>query len=227
VFPAHLGVRGRRRAADYLRHYKRRHLAGNYGALRSLFDLPERRELYAPEFRERATEDWLRPPRDGDGPFLDRLLKLQWDDWLQDNLLLRQDKNTMAHSLELRCPFLDHRIIELAFKMPARMKIRRGVDKWIERDLARKLLPADNVVRSKNPFYFPLEFFRESAPMRELIALTLDDARVRRRGYFDPARVRYLVEQMETGEFLYLKQVMSLVILELWHMVFMDKQRMW
>jgi asparagine synthase (glutamine-hydrolysing) len=58
------------------------------------------------------------------------------------------------------------------------------------------------------------------------VRMTLDPERVRRRGYFDPASVSRLVSLMDTGEFLYLKQVLSLVILELWHMVFIDKQRM-
>jgi asparagine synthase (glutamine-hydrolysing) len=227
VYPAHLGKKGQRKTADYLRHYKRRHLNANYVALKALFDGPERRALYTPGFAARATEEWLAPPRDREGPFLDRLLKLQFDDWLQDNLLLRQDKNTMAHSLELRCPFLDHRIIEMAFGMPRRLKVRGLADKWIERELGRKLLPGENTRRSKNPFYFPLEYFHQSSPIRDLIALCLDEDRIRRRGYFDPAAVRHLVEQMKTGEFLYLKQVMSLVILELWHLIFIDKQRMW
>ena len=225
VYPAHLGRRGQAKTADYLRHYADRDLHGNYVALKALFDLPERRALYAPAFRELATEAWIRPPRDREGPFLDRLLKLQFEDWLQDNLLLRQDKNTMAHSLELRCPFLDHRIIELAFDMPPRLKVRGLADKWIERRLGRKLLPQENVRRSKNPFYFPLEYFHESASIQDLIRMTLDEERVRKRGWFDPAAVRELVSRMRTGEFLYLKQVMSLVILELWHLIFIDREQ--
>ncbi len=140
--------------------------------------------------------------------------------------MLRQDKNTMAHSLELRVPFLDHRIIELAFQMPPRLKVRGLADKFVERDLARKMLPRKNVKRSKNPFYFPLEYFQHPQ-IRDLIGLTLNEAQVKKRGYFDPAAVQFLVDQMRTGEFLYLKQVLSLVILELWHMIFIDKQRMW
>jgi asparagine synthase (glutamine-hydrolysing) len=225
VYPAHLGRQGRRKTADYLRHYGSRHLNQSYVALKALFDRGERSALYSAAWKSQATEAWITPPRDDSGPFLDRLLKLQFDDWLQDNLLLRQDKNTMAHSLELRCPFLDHRIIELAFRMPGRMKVRGWADKWVERELGRKLLPAENVRRSKNPFYFPLESFHENPKVRELIALTLDPERVRRRGYFDPAIVGRLVTELESGEFLRLKQVMSLVILELWHMVFIDGEQ--
>ena len=226
VYPASLGKRGRRKTADYLRHYSSRSLNQSYVALRALFDVGERRDLYTPGFRDAASEEWARGPSE-EGPFLDRLLKLQFDDWLQDNLLLRQDKNTMAHSLELRCPFLDHRIIELAFRMPARMKIRGLVDKFAERELGHRLLPGENVKRSKNPFYFPLEYFHEKSTIQELIRMCLDEGRVRRRGLFEPAQVNHLVEQMKTGEFLVLKQVLSLVILELWQMIFIDREALW
>jgi asparagine synthase (glutamine-hydrolysing) len=227
IYPAHLGKEGRRKVADYLRHFQSRNLRESYVALRELFAEHDRDGLYTSAFRERIADDWITPPRDLGGSDLDVLLKLQFDDWLQDNLLLRQDKNTMAHSLELRCPFLDHRIIEMAFRMPGRMKIRGLTDKWVEREIGRKWLPPDNVKRSKNPFYFPLEYFHESSPIQDLISMTLDEEQVRKRGYFEPAAVKHLVSEMRGGEFIHLKQVMSLVILELWHMIFIDKQRMW
>jgi asparagine synthase (glutamine-hydrolysing) len=122
---------------------------------------------------------------------------------------------------------LDHRIIELAFRMPPNLKVRRLTDKFIERELGKKLLPGENVKRSKNPFYFPLEYFHETSPIQDLIRMTLDPDRVRRRGWFEPAAVRHLVDKMATGEFLHLKQVMSLVILELWHMIFIERQKLW
>jgi asparagine synthase (glutamine-hydrolysing) len=226
VYPAYLGERGKAKTVEYLRGYYDRDLAQNYVTLRALFDPAERSRLYAPALRAQVGWDWLRRPAGG-GPFLDRLLRLQYDDWLQDNLLLRQDKNTMAFSLELRCPFLDHRLIEQAFRLPSRDKVRGLRDKWIERELGRKWLPADNVRRRKNPFYLPLEYFHEHSEIRELIRLTLDPARVRRRGWFDPDAVAFLVAQMASGEFLYLKQVLALVILELWCMVFLEKERLW
>ena len=226
IYPAHLGRQGRRKTADYLRHYSTRHLNENYVALRALFDRDQRQALYTDAFRATASEAWLQsePESPVGGPFLDRLLRLQFHDWLQDNLLLRQDKNTMAHSLELRCPFLDPRLIEFAFRLPPRLKVKGLTDKYLERRLARRLLPPENVKRSKNPFYFPVEYFRERTEIRKLISLTLDPARVRRRGYFDPGAVQRLVEQVPRGEFLVLKQVLALVILELWHMVFIDRE---
>ena len=103
----------------------------------------------------------------------------------------------MAHSLELRCPFLDHRLIEQAFRMPDRTE---GAPPHRQvggaRSSAGSWLPPENVRRSKNPFYLPLEYFHQRPKVRELIRLTLDPERVRERGYFDPATVSWLVEQM-------------------------------
>ena len=166
----------------------------------------------------------LEKQKDKKGPFLDRLLKLQYDEWLQDWALIRQDKNTMAHSLEYRLPFLDHRLIELAFTMPAHLKINGKTDKFIERRLADKVFPPHIARRKKIPFYLPVEYFLEQPQFKALVRETLNADAVRARGYFDPKRVTWLIEQMgRTREFIYCKQVMSLVILELWHRVFVDR----
>jgi asparagine synthase (glutamine-hydrolysing) len=224
IYPAYLGKSGKAKTVDFLRQYYDRNLHENYITLKALWDLDERRSIYSKGFSQLATSSWIRPPRQTSGPFLDRLLALQYEDWLQDNVLHRQEKSNMAHSLELRSPFLDHRLIEQAFRMPPNLKVRGLKDKFIERQLGHKLLPAENAKRSKNPFYFPLENFHENPKVRELLALTLDPARIARRGYFDPAKVRVLTDKMASGEFIYLKQVLSLVMLELWHMIFIDRE---
>ena len=146
-FPADLGSQGKKRGVDFLLNYRRRHLMANFYALRTLWSEEERRTLYAPSMKDFAGESWIpheRPVPPGSprsleqAPMLDRLLRLQFDEWLQDWALIRQDKNTMAHSLEYRLPFLDHRLIELAFRMPPHLKLRGRTDKWIERRLADK-----------------------------------------------------------------------------------------
>jgi len=76
--------------------------------------------------------------------------------------------------------------------------------------------------RPKIPFYLPLDFFFQHPQFRRLVADTLSESQLKARGYFEPARVAALLQRMETREFIYLKQVMSLVILELWHRAFID-----
>ncbi|MEM9280308.1 MAG: asparagine synthase (glutamine-hydrolyzing) [Verrucomicrobiota bacterium] len=226
-FPAYLGERGKARLVDFLGKYSKRDLASNVVALRTLWDRSEREKLYSSDYTRFAREDWIPPVRDNGDPFFDRMLKLQYDEWLQDWALIRQDKNTMAHSLEIRLPFLDHHLIEQAFRMPPRLKARGFKDKIIERRLAEGILPKEITGRAKNPFFMPMEYFFEHPQVGDLIELTLNEDQVKRRGYFDPERVRWLRSKMETREFVYLKQVMSLVILELWHLIFIDKQKLW
>ena len=226
VFPADLGSQGKKRVIDFLRHYNRRDLNHNFNALRTLWSMDERRDVYAPEFKARASNAWMANEREQDkrGPFLDRLLKLQYDEWLQDWALIRQDKNTMAHSLEYRLPFLDHRLIELAFTMPAHLKNNGREDKIIERRLADKVFPPHIARRKKIPFYLPVEYFLDQPQFKALVADTLNETAVKKRGYFDPKQVTRLVDQMRTTrEFIFCKQVVSLVILELWHRVFIDR----
>jgi asparagine synthase (glutamine-hydrolysing) len=225
-FPADLGSQGKKRVVDFLRHYGGRNRMENFVALRTLWAKDERRAIYSDSFKNRVTDSWIPPLRDTDGPFLDTLLKLQFDEWLQDWALIRQDKNTMAHSLEYRLPFLDHRLIELGFRMPPHLKVQGKEDKWIERRLADKYfaqMPKNKPGhRPKIPFFLPLEFFFQHPQFQALVADTLSESSLKRRGYFDPKAVRILLEKMQTREFIYLKQVMSLVILELWHRVFVD-----
>jgi asparagine synthase (glutamine-hydrolysing) len=223
AFPAALGREGRARLVDFMGGYRTRSLFGNNLALRTLWPLAQRRTLYTETFKSLATEAWVPAVRDTAGPFLDRLLKLQWDEWLQDWCAIRQDKNTMAHSLEVRLPYLDHRLIETAFRVPPRLKNTVLRDKIIERRIAAKLLPPEVTHRKKNPFFLPMEFFFEHREVAVLIEETLNESVLRRRGYFDPGQVAALRAKMQGREFLHVKQVMALVILELWHRAFLDR----
>lgn len=226
TFPADLGSQGKKRVIDFLAQYNGRDLNHNFNALRTLWSQDERHDVYADSFKHLATEEWMANEKDKDknGPFLDRLLKLQYDEWLQDWALIRQDKNTMAHSLEYRLPFLDPRLIELAFKMPAHLKINGGTDKYIERKLADKVFPPHIARRAKIPFYLPVEYFLDKPQFKQLVNDTLNETAVKKRGYFNPKKVTALLDNMHrTREFVYCKQVMSLVVLELWHQVFVDK----
>ena len=226
TFPADLGSQGKKRVIDFLAKYNGRDLNHNFNALRTLWSQDERHDVYTDQFKHLATEDWManEKEKDKNGPFLDRLLKLQYDEWLQDWALIRQDKNTMAHSLEYRLPFLDPRLIELAFKMPAHLKINGKTDKFIERKLADKVFPPHIARRQKIPFYLPVEYFLDKPQFKNLVADTLNEDAVKKRGYFDPKKVNRLLENMRTTrEFVFCKQVVSLVVLELWHRVFIDK----
>lgn len=223
-FPAALGREGKQHFLKFLSNYPNNSLFANYMALKTLWRFDSRHQLYSDAFKFYATHQWVPKVRDMGGKFLDRLLKLQWDEWLQDWAIIRQDKNTMAHSLEIRLPFLDHHLIELGFQISPKLKATWFKDKIIERKLAKHLLPEQVVNRTKKPFYFPMKYFFENSQFTELVKQTLNKNQIIKRGYFNPDYIEKLLKKMQTREFIYLKQVVSLVILELWHQVFIDRQ---
>ncbi len=224
AFPAALGKEGKQHLIASLEKYPHNSLFENYIALKTLWRQNNREQLYTDTFKQDVNHSWIPEVRDNGGNFLDRLLKLQWDEWLPDWSLIRQDKNTMAHSLEMRLPFLDHNLIELGFRIPPKLKANWFKDKIIERKLAKQLLPKEITNRPKIPFYFPMNHFFEHPEFKELIKLTLNKNQILKRGYFNPDYIAQLLKNMESREFIFLKQVVSLVVLELWHMIHIDKQ---
>lgn len=105
-----------------------------------------------PSFRSKAIEPVF------PAPFSSRLQNLQYRDLFYTKIpraLRFNDRISMMHSTELREPFLDHRLVELAFSLPATMKIRNGQGKWLLRQLANELLPEGIALAPKRPLQTP------------------------------------------------------------------------
>lgn len=112
----------------------------------------------------------------------------------------QSDRVAMAHSVEGRFPFLDHRIIEFANRLPPTLKIRGLTEKYILRRAVRNLLPVEMATRTKQPYRAPdsQSFFTGGQPPDYVDDLLSGD-RLRRAGYFDPVAVGKLLEKCRTG----------------------------
>jgi asparagine synthase (glutamine-hydrolysing) len=163
-----------------------------------------------------ATRSVLAPYVDGRGDALRRMLYADSHTWLADNLLERGDRMSMAASLELRPPFLDHRVAELAFSLPSNVKVRGGTTKWVVKEVARQHLPADIVDRPKSGFKVPLDaWFRDGLRDMAFDLLTGPTSFVGKT--FDRAAVRALLDDHDSGDRNEQPRIWTLLSLEVWH----------
>ena len=129
----------------------------------------------------------------------------------------------MANSLEVRSPFLDHKVMEFAARLPAHYKLQGRQLKYLLRRLGRRLIPAGAMNRRKMGFGVPLaRWFRsELKPMLHDVVLS---DRALQRGYFKPDYLRGLVQDHSNSKTDHSFQLWALLWLELWHREFHDAQ---
>ena len=225
-YPAHLGRRGKQKVVDYHGLLEPQRISEAYCHLISLFDRRDTETLFTDDFlalmRDQAKEGSIHDNPPLDGRYLNRLVRLQFDHWLPDNMLLRQDKMGMAHAIEGRVPFLDHELVEFGMRLPPHLKIRRLTGKYILRQFGLRLLPKEVIQRKKMPFYVPIEHYFAEPAFQEMMEELLGERSVRDRGIFRPEAVRDLRTKMDAKEFLFVKQIYSLMVLELWFRIFVD-----
>jgi len=116
--------------------------------------------------------------------------------YMGDDLLVKVDRMSMAHSLEVRCPFLDHRLVEAALPLPDNFKIRWGRRKAIVRAIAARYLPRDVVHKKKHGFMVPIDSLMRTAYREMLGDLTARD-RLARQGLFNPEGISELLSRWE------------------------------
>jgi asparagine synthase (glutamine-hydrolysing) len=150
------------------------------------------------------------------------LLALDAMTYMSDDVLVKVDRTSMAHSLEVRCPLLDHEVLEFAARLPFRHKLRGGVSKWILRECVRDLLPAGILERGKQGFGVPLtRWFGDD--FGRLARDVLLDPRARARGWLDPRGVERLLEGGGVALEARTYRVWALTCLELWAQSWVDR----
>ncbi len=168
---------------------------------------PPSREIYSPLARvlEGARFDET----------VSEMMYLDFRLYLEDDLLVKVDRASMACSLELRTPFLDHRLIEFAEAMPGDLKVRRFQLKYILKKAVERWLPREIVYRQKRGFSVPIASWMRNE-LRPLVDETLGEEKLRRQGMFNAAFVRRLLNEHWAGQADNRKTLWTLFCFQLW-----------
>ncbi len=198
--------------------------AERYKTYMSVFKDEERLALYSPVFQallasSPITNDViLKKP--GVSP-LDWMMNHDQQHYLPDCLMVKTDVASMANSLELRSPFLDHEFIQFAARIPSSLK-RQGMNgKILLKEAVSDILPNDVLNKPKTGFGVPLaQWFRNE--LRDMLRGTLLDDRAEKRNLFNHAVVHRMVDEQISGRRDWSNRLWALMYLELWFREFID-----
>jgi asparagine synthase (glutamine-hydrolysing) len=184
-----------------------------YARLMEVFPHELRRRLFVDDIPVRPTREILGTP----GPGVTGLQRLDLETYLPGDLLPKADLASMAASLELRAPLLDHRVVELGLALPDELKLRGRRGKLALREAFADLLPPEVAGRGKTGFGVPLErWFRDD--LRELST----DLLATDRGWFRQGEVERLLREHRDGRADHGHRLWCLLMLELWQRTFVD-----
>jgi asparagine synthase (glutamine-hydrolysing) len=207
------------RARRFVEHGRLDPLAA-HGAWRMIFSDAMKDRLYRPGLAapSRDSLELLRAAyvaHEGDDE-LNRFLAVDTAVSLPDDMLTKVDRTSMAHSLEVRVPLLDHHLVEWMSRLPGGRKVRGLRLKALLKDAAEGLLPSDVIHRRKAGFHVPVPGWlkRELAP---LVDRQLGRAALERQGLFDPVYVRALIDEDRAGKANHSRNLWGLLMFSLWH----------
>ncbi|MDB4916484.1 MAG: hypothetical protein JWM95_4128 [Gemmatimonadetes bacterium] len=147
--------------------------------------------------------------------FAQRMMYLDLVSYLPDDILVKVDRATMAVSLESRAPFLDHRVIEFAWRVPHHAKIRNEKTKWLLRQVLHRHVPQALIERPKMGFGIPLDHWLRGE-LREWAGDLLHPDRVRREGYFDPEVIATKWREHQSGARNWQHLLWSVLMFQAW-----------
>jgi asparagine synthase (glutamine-hydrolysing) len=154
-------------------------------------------------------------------PPLNRMLHLEGKFFLADHNLNYVDKVSMANGVEVRVPFLDPELVDLAARLPLNFKQRGSVGKWVLRKAMEPYLPHDVLYRTKAGFGAPLRHWLRN-DLRPLVNDMLSEESLSARGLFDPATVQQMVDANHRQEVDATYTIFAMICIETWCRMFID-----
>lgn len=153
---------------------------------------------------------------------LNKMLYVGMNTGLAGGMLVKVDRMSMASSLEVRSPLLDHQLHEFCATLPDQAKLKGWMSKYLLKELAKKFVPSNLLIRPKHGFSVPLDrWFRED--LSDFVRDILFDSSTKGREFFHHDKVVQIVEEHIAGNLNFGKEIWMLLTIELWHRLYIDK----
>lgn len=154
--------------------------------------------------------------------YLNRVAYMDLKTYLPEDLLMKPDKMCMAFGIEARVPFLDYRLVQYAFSIPSKFKLKGGTTKYIMKKSFRNLLPKEILHRKKQPFQVPLDQWM-SKELMDYFKNLLGN-RINHR-YFNRNYIRKIFDNYSKSKLFYGRQLWSLGIFNIWHRLYIEEEK--
>ncbi|MBR9980756.1 MAG: asparagine synthetase B, partial [Desulfatitalea sp.] len=149
-------------------------------------------------------------------PVLSRLMRVDQGTYLPDGMLTKVDRASMAASLEVRVPLLDHRVVEFTARLPESLKFRNGAGKYLLKKILARYVPRALFERPKMGFGIPLDKWLRGE-LKEPMLDYLSPARLNREGRFKAERVTHFVNEHLNGSCSHHHRLWALLMWQMWH----------
>jgi asparagine synthase (glutamine-hydrolysing) len=225
-----LGSGGLERLSRFCRNIQ--DIGSSYIDVACVFNQSEKQRLYGSALREQLENEDIAETINGEffsskatnsQDLFNQLSYFELKTRLPNDLLAKVDSMTMAHSIEGRVPYLDHRFVEFASGISYKLKLRRLKEKYILRKASTRFIPPSIAGRRKDHFFVPIHLWLQNE-LKPIAEKVLTKENLEKTGLLNPDFILYAYHNYRKGALYYARQIWNVLFFLIWHKMFIETE---